>query len=159
MLLFRYHISHNLRMPQFSSTSVFPLLFLISCGYLALLASAGSPEPQGLYTNPIFDGSSPDPYIYLHDDGFYYFVVRIGTGITVMKNDRLTNWRDPLQSMVVYETPEGYANLWAPEIHFFDGYFHIYFTMGTGPIPTQRMWVIKALERDTPFTNYTEKIR
>ncbi len=136
----------------------FPVvLFLVQLSYLTFATSREN--QKGIFYNPIFDGSSPDPYIYLHTDSFYYFVLRIGDGITVMKNDRMTDWRNPLQTMKVYTTPEGDANLWAPEIHFFDGHFHIYFTMGTGPIPTQRMWVIKALERDTPFSNYTEKIR
>jgi len=112
-----------------------------------------------LYTNPVLDSTSADPYIYLHDDGFYYFVLSAERGIVVMKNDILTDWRNPIDRQRVFAIPEGYENLWAPEIHYIDGQWYIYFTMGTGPIPTQRMWVIQALNPDNPLGAYTQAKR
>jgi len=107
------------------------------------------------YTNPVVDTTSADPYIYLHTDGFYYFVLSTEGSIVVMKNDILTNWRTPMERQKVFQLPEGNQNLWAPEIHHIDGQWYIYFTMGTGEIPTQRMWVIQALNPESPLGAYS----
>jgi GH43 family beta-xylosidase len=72
-----------------------------------------------------------------------------------MKNDILTNWRTPMERQKVFQLPEGNQNLWAPEIHHIDGQWYIYFTMGTGEIPTQRMWVIQALNPESPLGAYS----
>lgn len=53
------------------------------------------------FTNPVLDTTSADPYIYLHTDGFYYFVLSSEGGIVVMKNDILTNWRTPIEKQKV----------------------------------------------------------
>jgi len=126
---------------------------------IATVQSQSTPAPHLYFENPIVDHTSADPYIYLHTDGFYYYVISMDDGITVLKNDILTNWRDPVASRKVYSVPQGNANLWAPEIHHINGEWYIYFTMGTGPIPTQRMWVIQALNSSDPLGNYTDATR
>jgi GH43 family beta-xylosidase len=105
------------------------------------------------------DYTSADPYIHFHSDGFYYYVISRDNGIVVMKNDILSNWRNPVDSQKVFQLPEGQANLWAPEIHNINGEWYIYFTMGTGPIPTQRMWVIQALNPENPLGAYSSATR
>ncbi len=152
------------------------LAFTLIVGLTIILGGSSA-----LFTNPVLDTTSADPYIHLHTDGFYYFVLSTEGGIVVMKNDILTNWRNPLDRQKVYaiscvkhclnfnqisffhssryQIPDGNANLWAPEIHNIDGQWYIYFTMGTGPIPTQRMWVIQALNPSNPLGAYTQAKR
>lgn len=115
------------------------------------------------YTNPIFEGESPDPYIYLHTDGFYYYVrsnSSYGEGsITVYKSKSLTNWRG-VENQTVYETRPPYGELWAPEIHFIQGNWYIYFALDTdGNWDNHRMYVIKALDPLNPLGEYTEEVR
>ena len=61
------------------------------------------------------------------EDGYYYMVTSADGGIVVMKNDILTDWRNPVNKQKVFEMPQGNANLWAPEIHYIDG--HQYFQL------------------------------
>lgn len=72
-----------------------------------------------------------DPYIYKHTDGFYYFIA------SVPEYDRLELRRSPTLAgladadmVTVWRKPnEGPCSdlIWAPEIHFIDGTWAIYF--------------------------------
>jgi GH43 family beta-xylosidase len=77
-----------------------------------------------------------DPQIFRHDDGFYYMMA------SVPEYDRLAIRRArtlaglaTAEETVVWRRPEsgqmaGY--IWAPELHHFDGQWHIYFAAGDG---------------------------
>ncbi|WP_245599962.1 glycoside hydrolase family 43 protein [Paenibacillus harenae] len=72
-----------------------------------------------------------DPWIYKHDDGFYYFtasfpeydrieVRRASTIAGLAEAEPVVAWRKHATGMMS-------ANIWAPEIHFIDGKWYIYF--------------------------------
>ena len=77
-----------------------------------------------------------DPQIFRHDDGYYYMMA------SVPEYDRLAIRRArtlaglaTAEEAVVWRRPEngkmaGY--IWAPELHHFDGQWHIYFAAGDG---------------------------
>lgn len=77
-----------------------------------------------------------DPQIFRHNDGFYYMMA------SVPEYDRLAIRRArtlaglaTAEETVVWRRPEsgqmaGY--IWAPELHHFDGQWHIYFAAGNG---------------------------
>lgn len=80
--------------------------------------------------NPLIEQRA-DPWIYKHTDGFYYF-----TG-SVPAYDRIELRRsETIQGLtnaeaktvwVKHESGKMSANIWAPEIHFIDGKWYIYF--------------------------------
>jgi len=109
------------------------------------------------FHNPLADFMWPDPYCYLHTDGFYYMPRQLNNrGVTLFKSASLTNWRDA-ESAVIYTAPEGLMGLWAPEIHFVNGNFYLYFAMDTGNNAAHRMYVIRALDPNNPMGNYTSE--
>ena len=77
-----------------------------------------------------------DPQIFKHEDGYYYMMA------SVPEYDRLAIRRArtlaglaTAEETVVWRRPEsgkmaGY--IWAPELHHFDGQWHIYFAAGNG---------------------------
>ena len=77
-----------------------------------------------------------DPQVFKHDDGYYYMMA------SVPEYDRLAIRRartlarlSTAEEAVVWRRPEsgrmaGY--IWAPELHHFDGQWHIYFAAGNG---------------------------
>lgn len=104
-------------------------------------ASEGSGTSQDTFANPILvDG--PDPYVYLHTDSLYYCMVTRG--------DRLQLWRSRsftgLQSAdtkTIWTPPDTGTNtccIWAPEIHYFDDSWYIYYsaTDKRDPVDLQR---------------------
>lgn len=72
-----------------------------------------------------------DPWVYKHEDGFYYFtasvpeydrieVRRARTIAELADAEPVVAWRKHASGMMS-------ANIWAPEIHFIDGKWYIYF--------------------------------
>jgi GH43 family beta-xylosidase len=110
------------------------------------------------FHNPIADFSWPDPYCYLHRDGFYYMPKTTHTGIALYKSSSLTNWRNAEMSQI-YLAPQGLMNLWAPEIHFVNGNWYLYFALDNGDNANHRMYVIRALDSNNPMGAYTAEKR
>jgi GH43 family beta-xylosidase len=72
-----------------------------------------------------------DPWVYLHTDGCYYFTA------SVPEYDRIELRRsrtiqglgsaEPVTIWSKYAVGPMSANIWAPEIHYIDGKWYIYF--------------------------------
>jgi GH43 family beta-xylosidase len=83
-----------------------------------------------ILNNPLIEQRA-DPWIYKHTDGYYYFTasvpeydrieLRRATSIQGLTDtDTKTIW-------MKHETGLMSANIWAPEIHFIDGKWYVYF--------------------------------
>ncbi|MCR5343097.1 MAG: family 43 glycosylhydrolase [Butyrivibrio sp.] len=89
-----------------------------------------------------------DPFVTYHD-GYYYYV-RMGrndTGIWVTKSAELERI-GKVEPVCVY-MPSGdqpTRELWAPELHFLDGKWYIYYTAGQGA--NHRMMVLESVTDD-----------
>ncbi|SDN98833.1 glycoside hydrolase family 43 protein [Alkalicoccus daliensis] len=82
------------------------------------------------YNNPIIEQRA-DPWVYKHEDGFYYFTGSVPEydRIEVRRAETIEGLRDaePVSVWHKYESGPLSANIWAPEIHFIDGKWYIYF--------------------------------
>lgn len=99
------------------------------------------------WTNPLVPKRA-DPHVFLHSDGYYYLTatapeydrieVRRATSIGGLATAQAKAvWRK-------HSSGEMAAHIWAPEIHFIDGAWHIYFTAGrSDDIWAIRMYVLK----------------
>lgn len=137
---------------------LYMLLFLNSC---VLFPNAtdktdrNGTAREGVFTNPIADGA--DPWVF-KKDGFYYYCGSGEGGIYVSQSEKLT---DPGERVVVWRPEEGNWNqstIWAPEIHFIQGKWYIYYAAGLSgpPFIHQRSGVLES-ESDDPFGPYQEK--
>jgi GH43 family beta-xylosidase len=98
-----------------------------------------------------------DPWVYLHSDGWYYFCA------TVPEYDRIELRRardiEGLRSATpttVWKKQKRFfiedRNIWAPELHFIDGSWYIYYAAGTSVSPYDvRIMVIENSSAD-PLT-------
>ncbi|WP_405109004.1 family 43 glycosylhydrolase [Paenibacillus sp. FSL K6-1217] len=82
------------------------------------------------YTNPLVEQRA-DPWVYKHTDGYYYFTASVPEydRIEVRRALTIEGLREA-QPVVVwrkYESGPLSANIWAPEIHYMDGKWYIYF--------------------------------
>lgn len=78
-------------------------------------------------SNPLLP-SGPDPWIVQHD-GYYYFTATLGSRIALRKTRDLGHLADAPVT-VVWRAPAkgpGSASVWAPELHYLDGKWFIYF--------------------------------
>jgi len=118
-----------------------PLLVLAATG--VLMAPAASPAPASLdLPNPLIRQRA-DPHIFRHTDGWYYFMG------TVPEYDRLVLRRarslaelPAAEEKVIWRRhatgPMG-AHIWAPELHFIDGKWFVYFAAGAA----EKVWNIR----------------
>lgn len=122
--------------------------------FLSLLAALSPVFAEGEnreYPNPLIRQRA-DPHVLRHTDGYYYFMG------TVPEYDRLELRRaKTIASLATAEPktiwrkhatgPMG-AHIWAPEIHFLDGKWYVYFAAGEA----ERIWNIRiyVLENSSP---------
>lgn len=107
------------------------LTAVVGAGLLVATPAAASPAVQ--YTNSLI-AQRADPHIYKHTDGFYYFTA------TVPAYDRIILRRSTtLQGLATatettiwtrHTTGEMANHIWAPEIHYINGKWYIYFAAG-----------------------------
>lgn len=114
----------------------------------------------GRKENEIFIEQRADPYVYRHTDGTYYFTASVPAydKIILRRADSLEGLRHAPET-VIWEKHEGgemSEHIWAPELHYLDGKWYIYFAAGekeniwrirpfilecTGQNPVDDMWV------------------
>lgn len=75
-----------------------------------------------------------DPYCYLHTDGYYYFTGSMPQYDCIeLRRAKSLNELLTADSKVVWRkhtTGEMGSHIWAPELHYIDGVWYIYFTAG-----------------------------
>ena len=114
------------------------------------------------FKNPI--GDIPDPWI-IKQGGYYYLCKAQGNGINIAKSDRLTSfpqtqsvWRCPTDNG--NNKPWNVTNVWAPELHYIDGRWYIYYAAGrphseTDSYKYQRSGVLRA-KTDNPMGEWED---
>ncbi|MEH7480930.1 family 43 glycosylhydrolase [Neobacillus drentensis] len=111
--------------------------------------------------NPIVEQRA-DPWVYKHTDGYYYFTA------SVPEYDRLEVRRaatiqglgeaEPVVAWRKHEKGPLSANIWAPEIHYIDGKWYIYFAAAReDAIFDHRMYVIENDSENPLEGNWVEK--
>ena len=98
---------------------------LLSIGHLAGAQSVPAPRT---FTNPL-KVNGPDPWIIRHG-GYYYYTNTMGKNLTVWKSKTLEGVKDA-PGAVVWTPPATGPNsyeIWAPELHFLDGKWYLYYT-------------------------------
>ncbi|HEX8327668.1 MAG TPA: glycoside hydrolase family 43 protein [Hymenobacter sp.] len=107
------------------------------------------PAPLTTYTNPLL-GSGADPWV-TQKDGFYYYMHTTGGNLTLWKTAKMSELRSTLGKIIWTPPASGPTSrdIWAPELHFLDGKWYVYFTAGPGNCcGGQRMWVLENAAAD-----------
>ncbi len=108
-----------------------------------------------VFENPII-GSGADPWIVRHTDGYYYYTNTTGNNITIWKSKTISGLQNAEKKVVWTPHPgaPNSAHIWAPEMHFIEGKWYIYFAASAGDMGKQRMHVIQSETAD-PYSNYS----
>lgn len=101
------------------------------------------------FTNPFISREAADPWIVRHD-GMYYFTATTGKDIFVQKSSgitglqfakRVTVWKPPANGLQS-------KDIWAPELHFINGKWYIYYAADDGSNENHRMYVLESKTSD-----------
>lgn len=118
-------------------------LGLCSCGQMDVSA-----QSQETFANPLLP-SGADPYSF-YKDGYYYYTHTTGNRLVLWKTKNIaelatapkkTIWTPPVGTMYSKE-------IWAPEIHFIQGKWYMYFAADDGKNDNHRMYVLENASAD-----------
>ncbi|MGW6929185.1 family 43 glycosylhydrolase [Lentzea sp. NPDC054927] len=138
------------------------MLAAVTC-LIGIPVPRAAASPAVRYTNPIAERRA-DPHIFKHTDGFYYFTA------TVPEYDRIVLRRaTTIQGLssapetVIWRkhsSGEMAAHIWAPEIHFINGKWYVYFAAGrSDDIWRIRMYVLESSSANPLTGSWTERGR
>jgi GH43 family beta-xylosidase len=101
-------------------------------------------------SHPILPAPAADPWMIFHQGTYYFCESRNHRTIFVRKSDKILEiGNDP--GVEVWTAPESGANchgVWAPELHFFNGRWYIYYAADDGKNENHRMWVLESVTDD-----------
>jgi GH43 family beta-xylosidase len=122
----------------------------------------GTPTPPSpaakTFINPLLNGA--DPWI-IKKDGLYYYTQTLGNRVALWKTTALSKL-GTLTSTEIFRPTAGAANaenVWAPELHFLEGKWYLYYTAGKGSDSTQRTWVLESSSTDPTANTWVDKGR
>lgn len=111
-----------------------------------------------MFTNPV--GKGQDPWV-IKKDGWYYFIESKNGGIYISKNKKLTKILKDEKLVWSPSAGAGWnkANIWAPELHFINGRWYIYYAAASipgAPFIHQRSGVLESASGN-PLGKYIDK--
>jgi GH43 family beta-xylosidase len=116
--------------------------------------------PVNSFTNPLLS-SGPDPWI-IRNNNIYYYTHTLGNRIALWKTAKVSELKDAAPQ-TVWTAPASGANsrnVWAPELHFLDNKWYLYYTAGaTADLATQRSYVLENAAADPTTGTWTDKGR
>lgn len=137
------------------------LLGLLSTALTAGGIAAAAPQAAvTTFTNPVKTQKGADPWIEYHA-GNYYLAASSFTGELTMRKSPTLAGLSSAPSVQVWadSTPSRGTNMWAPEMHFVDGRWYLYYSAGNTSDPccdSQRTHVLQSAGSD-PLGPYTHK--
>lgn len=133
------------------------LLALLLAAFVAQPAGAAEGRP---YTNPVKSQKGADPWIQYYDGNYYLVTTSWTSELTMRKSPTLAGLATaPSVQVWADSTASRCCNMWAPEIHFWNGHWYLYYVAGQGIVdynPTQRVHVLESAGSD-PMGPYTYK--
>lgn len=116
--------------------------------FLAFVLTGLITQAQQTFTNPVLP-SGPDPWT-IYKDGYYYYTNSTGDNITIWKTKSIATL-STAEKKAVWTPPKTgpYSKeLWAPEIHFFQNKWYVYFAADSGNNNDHRLYVLENASAD-----------
>ncbi|GIP48326.1 glycosyl hydrolase [Paenibacillus sp. J53TS2] len=113
------------------------------------------------YLNPIVEQRA-DPWVYKHQDGYYYFTASVPEydRIEIRRSTTLQGLgeAEPVVAWRKYESGPLSANIWAPELHFIEGKWYIYFAAARTTETNEGLFDHRMYVLENPSANPLEGI-
>ncbi len=129
---------------------------LLFVGALLTMCVIMAQEKQS-FSNPLLPAGA-DPWC-IYQNGFYYYTHTTGRNITIWKTRSIADLKTA-EHVVVFTPPKTgpYSKeIWAPEIHFLQGKWYVYFAADSGNNNQHRLWVLENNSPDPLTGNWIMK--
>ncbi len=116
--------------------NIFKILILVCC----FISFSGKAQT---FTNPLLP-SGADPWS-IYKDGYYYYTHTMQDSLVIWKTKNLADLNSA-ERKTIFIPPVGTAyskQLWAPEIHFLDNKWYVYFAADDGNNNNHRMYALE----------------
>ncbi len=110
-------------------------------------------QGDGHFLNPIFPGDYGDPSIVRRGDDYYAAFSR-SSGMMIWHSRDLVNWKP----LVHHRLPAGYDRIWAVDLQYFDGKFHLYLPIGQYPGKTEGRFACFVISAESPAGPWSEPV-
>ncbi len=133
------------------------MLIPVALGNYAAHAQAAPTSASNTFTNPLLD-RGPDPWA-IGYQGMYYYMNTTGQNLTIWATPDITDLRHARKQIVWTPPATGpYSHdIWAPELHRFDGKWYLYFAADAGDNESHRIYVLENPNEDPLSAHWTFK--
>lgn len=121
---------------------------IISILLCSLCTASCSLRKVETFTNPLLP-SGADPWS-IYKNGRYYYTHTIGDRLVIWKTKSIARLKTA-KKKTVFRPPAGtpYSKgLWAPEIHYINHHWYLYFAADSGRNESHRLWVLENKRRN-----------
>ena len=110
----------------------------------AVLAFVGLLGSASAFTNPIRDPGGSDPQV-TYSGGWYYLISTGWDNLNLARAETIEGLKTAERKVIYTDTdPSRCCHVWAPELHYFDGTWYLYYTAGTEEsLDNQRSHVLR----------------
>lgn len=133
--------------------TIIVLMVITGCAEQSKTVALLKNDTQGykdIFTNPVLP-SGADPYS-TYVNGYYYYTNTLGNRLVIWKTKNLANLSSA-EKKTIWTPPENTMfsrEIWAPEIHFINDKWYVYFAADNGNNKTHRMYAIENSSKN-PF--------
>ena len=147
--------------PRAGRTRTAVLLVLTMLASMLTAATPAQAAPAVRVTNPLV-AQRADPHIVRHTDGYYYMTATAPEydRIVLRRATTLQGLSTAPETVIWRRHASGImgAHIWAPEIHFIDGRWYVYFAAGaTDNVWAIRMYVLEGTGANPLTASWAEK--
>lgn len=117
--------------------------WIYSCLIWLGVGLTGFGQVSETFTNPLLP-TGADPFSF-YKDGFYYYMHTMGNKLVLWKTPNLAQLSQS-EKITIFDPPPNLPyskGIWAPEIHFIDGAWYVYFAADDGQNKNHRMYVLE----------------
>ncbi len=133
------------------------LYFLYCFALLTGCKTVQLPTGSATFTNPLLP-SGADPWS-IYKDGFYYYTNTVSDSLVIWKTATLAALATAQRKTIWIPPPNTtYSKqLWAPEIHFLEGKWYVYFAADDGDNRNHRIYAVENANADPMQGEWTFK--
>ena len=111
------------------------------------------------FSNPLFSKVGPDPWALLQD-GKYYYMHTIQDSLVLWVTKDITNVRNARRKTIwLPKDSKNAKDLWAPEIHYINGKWYVYYAADDGNSDNHQLYVLENSNKDPLKGNFVLKGR
>ncbi|MBC7849928.1 MAG: glycoside hydrolase family 43 protein [Chitinophagaceae bacterium] len=139
--------------------SVYFIVLSTTLHFAQLTVSVAQTSKRYTFTNPLLP-SGADPWA-IYKNGYYYYTHTLGNKLAIWKTRNMADLKTA-EKKIIFTPPPGTAyskELWAPELHFLDGKWYMYFAADDGKNDNHRLYVLENDSKDPMSGEWKLKAR